>query len=646
MIILRWFYRCVYVGALLAVPLFFMLGVTRSFDFPKFLLFRTLMLLVLLGVAGWFLWKREARLNIGRLLSRPALIWGGLFMVIFLATVFSPQSIQSLHGTYERGQGLIQWSFYAVFFVLGLIVLSKKMIPTIIGLVVGVGSLIAFYAVLQGFGVDPFFKNFNTDFFVGREFSTLGNPDFLGQYLGPLMVLCGMLFLWVRRWPLKILTAIGFFTMGGGIVLSESRSPVFGILVALSALGLYAFIHFKKHRKKILWGAGMAAILGILILLFSPLGERFSFEAVHLRSLQSRFLIWNVAIQLILDHPILGVGPENFAIYFPEYLKPSFYVLEENINISADRAHNDFLRFGIMAGIPGMILYGWMVFWAVKYYLKTKSKDLVFHGIFLALFVYFGQNVFSFSETSHVLLFLFLWSSMILWTQKDRLESIKSSRITSVALGVFLLVMIPLTWLSTVWKPFVAEAYFTQSIYYEYMADQQGNYESLKTAIEIYPQIAYPRYQLLMRFASEVWPQSQMLRQIEGETINVMAWDAVSLSGEEDLNEARAAFEEVIALNPNYAHTQRTYGDALFRWKEYEQAIEQYEIYFELVPEFWTWCFDLKEHTEEEQKTYRVFYKNVPDFNNSLIHLLEAHRHLGHDEEVAYYESYLGCLLD
>jgi O-antigen ligase/tetratricopeptide (TPR) repeat protein len=608
---------------LVAVPLFFLLGLTRSFDFPKALLFRGLMLTALLLAMFPLLTRHSFQWRVERLWNQGSGWLGALFLLIFLGTVFSVAPLQSVHGTFERGQGLIQWGYYFVFTVILLLCLTKTSLQrTITALTISSG-VIALYAIGQSLGWDPFFHMFDTDFFVGREFSTLGNPDFLGQYLGLIIPLAVGPLIWLKRPWQKAGVGTLILAMVWALFLSESRSPIFGMGVATLGVGLYLVVNHRhliwawvKRHSLALVVAGLALLAGFIHLVAAvglehiPLLNRFLFEAENMRSVISRLVIWQVATDIIWAHPFTGIGPEQFSSQFSQYIQPDFYRLEEDINISADRAHNDFLSYGLMAGIPGMVAYLGLIAWSLKTYVKQAKASLLTHVMFFSLFVYFGQNVFSFSETSHYLVWFFLLAGVITLTQPEKkLETLSFSRGTSLLLGIFALIVIPYAAIHTIWRPFISEAYYTGAVLYQ-SKDINTAYGYHKAAIDFYPYQTRLRYRLLMIYPQEIEPQLTAIRQIEGDTIDALAWQAVAASGY-DKELAYELFEEAIALNPDYAHSQRTLADAYFREGQYELAIIYYENYLALVPEFWTWCPEIDSFSPEEQKTYRIFYKNV-----------------------------------
>ena len=51
----------------------------------------------------------------------------------------------------------------------------------------------------------------------------------------------------------------------------------------------------------------------------------------------------------------------------------------------------------------------------------------------------------------------------------------------------------------------------------------------------------------------------------------------------------------------------------LYKNGDYAGALYLYSQYLEYVPEFWQWA-DVNTRSPEEKKSYRIFFKQVPDF--------------------------------
>jgi O-antigen ligase len=101
------------------------------------------------------------------------------------------------------------------------------------------------------------------------------------------------------------------------IVLTGSRAG----FLSLGAVGLYML--FRSNKKLI--GSAVLAVFAVIFVLVIPEHEveRFNqglgVEGKRDRSAESRLQLWQAAIRMFDEHPITGVGLDNYAIFSPRY---------------------------------------------------------------------------------------------------------------------------------------------------------------------------------------------------------------------------------------------------------------------------------------------------------------------------------------
>lgn len=622
--------RRLLVGLPSLTALFVLTNFVRTFDYAKNLLLVSVLLVVLFATI-FSLFKKGSLDFFRERFKSPPVKWVAVFLwVIFLATLFSPQRLNSIWGSFERGMGLIMWLTLGVYFYALLLFVSKKAFHKGLELLIWTGTLVAAYGICQHFGFDFLFGSFNSDFLEGRVFSTLGNPDFLAQFLAPLICLAcyqgGN-----RR---KIIYAFPVVVMGLALLYTGSRASFLALAL------VFGLCVWKQLKQKKMFLVLSAAALGIVFLLSQtglPLFDRLRPTAVNLRSLEARLQIWKVSVQMIADHPFLGVGPDNYGIYFPEYMSAEIYTLEDDLNVQVDRSHNEFLDMGTVGGIPLMALY--LAFWGWIFYLVFLKKEKSVEPYGLALLVLFFQNQLTFSQLTHYLLFFFLLAALIA-------ERVSQEQGEWQPTPLFRWVGTPLLFAFAVFliKEMLLDRYFAET-WYAYAIFTEDTEQGLQNAIAFDPTNLNFRYDLIMWFPQETLSQLPAIRKIEGNSIEVLGWEASAMSAENP-QAAYAIFEKAIALNPNYYHTHRAYADALYRQGEFERAAVEYEEALANAPDFWTWCPMLSEHSDYEQKKFRVFYKNVPDFNSTLKHLYDSYSPGEKKEKLGESLKCLGVLLD
>jgi O-antigen ligase len=127
-----------------------------------------------------------------------------------------------------------------------------------------------------------------------------------------------------------------------------------GLPTMLATLALGAPLVYGRGQewRRLWWLAAVALVIGLALLPFLP-SERFQ----RLLDLSQgtgflRLQLWRSAWQMALDHPLLGVGPDNFLYAFRSgYLLPTAWQ-EPNLN----HPHNWLLDWWTRLGLPGLLL--------------------------------------------------------------------------------------------------------------------------------------------------------------------------------------------------------------------------------------------------------------------------------------------------
>lgn len=191
-----------------------------------------------------------------------------------------------------------------------------------------------------------------------QVFAGYVNPRFFNHVqtlLIPLLAgvigLCGLRPLW-RRLAWFALASNAFF-----LLLLMGRATGLALTVS-SLLVLLLFGAFARaYVGRLLLGIAAGALLYMLLIkllptlinmeavpVFRELGERGSVEA--------RFYLWRLALDMIHAHPLLGVGPMHYADHF---------------NGEAAHPHNIYLQIAAEYGLPFFSLLGFLVLrWLIR----------------------------------------------------------------------------------------------------------------------------------------------------------------------------------------------------------------------------------------------------------------------------------------
>lgn len=181
--------------------------------------------------------------------------------------------------------------------------------------------------------------------------------------------------------------------------LSQGRGPWIGLLVAMPIL-LSGLIRTRPSWKVALAViSGMIIIAGITITLSPMVAERFAtFKRITRdESVHQRFIYYKAALRAVREHPVAGVGFENFRNSYPLYRTAEDQLFFQNA--IPTMVHNGYLQTALSNGIPALLLYlaltGTVLVMIVRRLSSEKdpvAKDLLL-GILAALTAYLVQDL-------------------------------------------------------------------------------------------------------------------------------------------------------------------------------------------------------------------------------------------------------------
>ena len=151
------------------------------------------------------------------------------------------------------------------------------------------------------------------------------------------------------------------------VLLTGSRGGFVG-LVALFAMILFFKMTLIKPSQKIFLGIICTIVLVTNINVINV--ERYQSlldleNDYNMKDEFGRIKVWEKGINIMISHPIFGVG----VTCFPEAL--GFYRSEESITPRWQAAHNSFIQIGTETGIVGLLIFSLLSFRAIKIFRRT-----------------------------------------------------------------------------------------------------------------------------------------------------------------------------------------------------------------------------------------------------------------------------------
>lgn len=292
------------------------------------------------GCFGFFL----LRLGMDRdaaVLSAPLNAHIGLYaLVILWSTVTSVDPAGSLL------PGLLTMAFVLFYFGVTSSGLERHL-SAVLWLLLAAGVGVSLYGFYQAFFPERYSDVWtDTDLFSNitfRVYSTLANPNVLGEYLLLMIPLaCAMLFS-SDSWAKRIVCLLAAGIMGVCLILTYSRGCYLGLLFAAAV-----FLVLLDRRFLFL---GIAAVALCPLYLPDSVISRFtSIGNLADSSTSYRVHIWLGSLAMLKDFGFSGVGlgTEAFNTVYPYYSQHG---------VAAQHAHNLYLQILCDSGIVGLLVF-------------------------------------------------------------------------------------------------------------------------------------------------------------------------------------------------------------------------------------------------------------------------------------------------
>ncbi|MEH1166206.1 O-antigen ligase family protein [Micromonospora sp. CPCC 205539] len=202
---------------------------------------------------------------------------------------------------------------------------------------------------------------------VADSLSSLNHNTWGPMLLLALAVLLGGIRSGMSR-AARALTVAGTIAVIVSVVLSYSRSTYVG-----GALLLLCFV-IQRRRTVALALTGMVVVITVgltgIQLVPDGVAERISYTTVDGRldsSSSVRLDLWASALRMAADHPLVGVGFQNFRAHLPAYFQPEVTGSVVDVQLAnLNHAHNTYLTVLSQTGLVGALLVGGLLFLVIR----------------------------------------------------------------------------------------------------------------------------------------------------------------------------------------------------------------------------------------------------------------------------------------
>ncbi len=250
---------------------------------------------------------------------------------------------------------------------------------------------------------------------AARPGGTIGDANYFGQSLLILVPIGFYFALTARRLFARFAGLFAALVLIGGIVFTYSR----GDALALAAM-LAAGLIYKRPKPVFLVGLVVVALVAVSFLpanyvarLGTIIGTATGGQQAALTeaSIRGRAGAVEAAIGMFADHPILGVGRENYPLYQLQYLEGSALAT----HAKAIPPHDLYLEIATEQGIVGMVVFAGLVLVVYGAVVEARRRFTALHAPREAeLASWLGIGLFGYLVSSLFLHGAFLY---MLWLQ-------------------------------------------------------------------------------------------------------------------------------------------------------------------------------------------------------------------------------------
>lgn len=390
-----------------------------AYHSPKFEMLMGFSAVLLVTVLGFLILRKKA---LGVPVLVPALT---LLGISALSTLFSEDPWHSLFG--DRNEGLLSLGAGTLlFYALARGLSSPLRVRVFLAAGATTAVLVALFGISQKYGLDMI-SGWGNRWYrdLGEPFSTIGNSLTLAAYLTLMMgAATALCFKAGSSWRYRVPWLFALAVIGVCWIYTDSRGAMLGAIVALpiilslaqrtmgtvqplllplaalvsamaaaiaasvafgnstfSSLTLAMLVAYLAFIGVILWLSRrgvravqlflvtLAVLVGIAAVALTVSGnlalpDRLASGLTVDKSSQIRLYIWRDTVSMILDRPLLGYGPDNFAGPFSSYMEEDLTAAITNARDGVqkvDRAHNDLLQVAATTGILGLAAYTWVL---------------------------------------------------------------------------------------------------------------------------------------------------------------------------------------------------------------------------------------------------------------------------------------------
>ena len=219
---------------------------------------------------------------------------------------------------------------------------------------------------------------------TGDRLDGVGGPGIddantLGMYFATGTVVAIGLFMTQRGWR-RWLSLGCMVLIVDGLVLTNTRGAFLGLIGGVLVL---AFATARAHRR-LFWALALTGLIGSTLIIDDKFVDRMATITGALQesaaadedgSIESRIALASAQFRMFRDHP-WGTGHRGTETLSRQYLDEKYMSRNPNGEIGERSSHNTFLTALVEQGIPGALLFTWLLLWGARTIWRLRGPFL------------------------------------------------------------------------------------------------------------------------------------------------------------------------------------------------------------------------------------------------------------------------------
>ncbi len=284
---------------------------------------------------------------------RIALGFYGLAIFLYLTHIIAgPAGIErTLWGAYSRANGAM--SYLSIIVIAITVLLSARLAN--VNRVFQILTLVLFLNVVYGYSQYAGYDFVDWVNPYNPIIGTLGNPNFSSSVLGltSLATICYAIFATKVTYIRSALGILGLF----GVILSYLTASIQGPLTFVVGLTIALLGSLWITNKRVIfYPLSALVVVGGTFLIYSMYGFGPLGATLFQYTLKLRFRYWQAAIEMMQNHPWLGVGVDSYGEYFRRS-KPLALIQSNGPELMTNNAHSTPFQLGATLGVPFFLIY-------------------------------------------------------------------------------------------------------------------------------------------------------------------------------------------------------------------------------------------------------------------------------------------------